>query len=79
MNTVSKIIANRGLSRLAADLGVSYQAVRKWERGGVPPDRVLALARVTGWRVTPHQIREDIYPHPEDGLPADLRGRDQAA
>jgi DNA-binding transcriptional regulator YdaS (Cro superfamily) len=40
---------------------------------GVSPEYVIPLAKSTGWRVTPHQLRPDIYPHPVDGLPEHLR------
>lgn len=37
----------------------------------VPPDYVIAVSQAVDWRVTPHSIRSDIYPHDSDGLPAD--------
>jgi hypothetical protein len=49
--------------------GVSGEAFRKWVRDGVPAERVLDAAEKTGWVVTPHQIRPDIYPNVQDGLP----------
>lgn len=45
----------------------------------VPADCVLAVAGATEWRVTPHQLRADIYPHPFDGLPSHLRTEQAAA
>lgn len=47
------------------------QAIAKWEK--VPAERVLGVAEANEWRVTPHQLRPDLYPHPDDGLPAHLR------
>jgi DNA-binding transcriptional regulator YdaS (Cro superfamily) len=47
------------------------QAVQQWRQ--VPSDRVLAVARAVEFRITPHQLRPDLYPHPEDGLPNELR------
>ncbi|MHB3528257.1 transcriptional regulator, partial [Klebsiella pneumoniae] len=35
----------------------------------VPANRVIPLCRVLNWSVTPHEMREDIYPNPTDGLP----------
>jgi DNA-binding transcriptional regulator YdaS (Cro superfamily) len=50
--------------------GLTVQAVYKWERSGkVPADHVIAIARATDWQITPHDLRPDIYPHPEDGMP----------
>lgn len=34
-----------------------------------PPDYVIAISMATDWRVTPHDLRADIYPHPQDGMP----------
>jgi len=38
-------------------------------KNGVPPERVLPICAETGWRVTPHEVRPDIYPNPTDALP----------
>lgn len=36
----------------------------------VPPaEYVIAIARGLKWAITPHQLRGDIYPHPQDGMP----------
>lgn len=50
MNTyLVEQIAAYGNNRLAADLGVSPQAVSMWaKRGAIPPRRVCAVARVLG-------------------------------
>ena len=53
------------------DPPVSPQAVGKWGENGIPPERVMALARATGFKVTPHRMRPDIYPIPSDGIPAE--------
>ena len=34
---------------------------------------VLAVSAAVDWQVSPHELRPDLYPHPEDGLPAHLR------
>jgi DNA-binding transcriptional regulator YdaS (Cro superfamily) len=65
-----------GQTILAKALSVTPQAVSQWTRGSpVPVSRVIEIARVSGWRVTPHAIRPDVYPHPDDGLPDDFRGQ----
>ena len=46
--------------------------VSKWRAEGVPAERVLELAGFTGFRVTPHELRPDLYPNPTDGLPPDF-------
>ncbi len=58
-------------SALAEKLSISVQAIAKWKV--VPAERVLGVAEAAEWRVTPHQLRPDLYPHPDDGLPAHLR------
>lgn len=59
---------------LANALGESRQAINNWRvRDRVPPHKVLAVCRLLDFRVTPHQLAPDFYPHPDDGLPAALR------
>lgn len=72
-NPLSKAIRIVGLKPLASAIGVSYQAVQKYEEAGVSAERVLAISTATNWQVTPHQLRPDIYPNPQDGLPDDMR------
>lgn len=71
MNAMTEAIALIGLKKLAESLGVSHQAVRKFESSRVPAERVIHVARLTGWQVTPHQLRPDLYPLPGDALLAD--------
>lgn len=52
---------------------ISPQGVSKWSEAGVPSERVLALCRATNFDVTPHELRPDLYPHPDDGLPDERR------
>jgi DNA-binding transcriptional regulator YdaS (Cro superfamily) len=59
-----------GLSSLAALLGTTVQVVSNWRsRGVVPVERVIDVARCTGFQVTPHDLRPDIYPNATDGVP----------
>lgn len=48
-------------------------AVAKWIAQGLPPEHVIWLAEQTGWKITPHRLKPDLYPHPEDGLPDSMR------
>ncbi len=49
---------------------VSQSAVTQWIQGvPIKPERVLEAAAATEWKVTPHDWRPDIYPHPDDGMP----------
>lgn len=40
---------------------------------GTPAERVIPVACATNWQITPHELRPDIYPHPQDGLPEHIR------
>jgi DNA-binding transcriptional regulator YdaS (Cro superfamily) len=40
---------------------------------GIPAIHVIKACQCVNWQVTPHELRPDIYPHPEDGLPNDMR------
>ena len=66
-----------GTLAVASNIGVSAPTVSQWITGvrPVPEKRVIDISRATDWRVTPHELRPDIYPHPDDGLPEHLRGR----
>ncbi len=57
---------------LAEKVGCKQSAIAMWlARESVPSDMVLKVAEASGWQVTPHELRPDIYPNPTDGLPAD--------
>lgn len=58
---------------IARVCGVSPQAVSQWRVA--PADHVIKIAGATGFEITPHQLRPDLYPHRDDGLPDELRGR----
>lgn len=64
-----KDIANKvgGVVALSNALGLSRGAVSQWSV--VPVDRVIAVCELSGWDLTPHDLRPDIYPNPTDALP----------
>lgn len=62
-----------GATQVAKRLGVSVPRVSMWTRRGIPDDRVIAWCRAVEWRRTPHQVAPHLYPHPLDGLPAQMR------
>lgn len=51
---------------------VSQPHVWKWlrrEDNQVPPaEYVLPICEAVEFRITPHELRPDLYPHPDDGL-----------
>jgi DNA-binding transcriptional regulator YdaS (Cro superfamily) len=80
-------LARHPLSRraFAKKLGVSAEAVRKWEllldrAEPIPADRVLPIVlpivRALEYSVRPHDLRPDLYPDPE-WLPPGALVRDQ--
>jgi DNA-binding transcriptional regulator YdaS (Cro superfamily) len=60
-----------GVVSLSSRLGLSRGAVSNWKR--VPAEHVIQVSGLTEWKITPHQLRPDLYPHPMDGLPEHLR------
>ncbi len=58
-----------GVVALSKALGLSRGAASQWKL--VPAEHVLPLCELAGWKVTPHQVRADLYPNPTDGLPLD--------
>ncbi|HSD36105.1 MAG TPA: YdaS family helix-turn-helix protein [Rhodocyclaceae bacterium] len=59
-----------GPAAVSALFNIRPQAVSQWVI--CPPDRVIALCGAGGWRVTPHQLRSDLYPNATDALPPEL-------
>lgn len=55
---------------------VQQAHISKWllrSRAEVPPaEYVVPIAEIVGWRVTPHELRPDLYPNPHDALPPGL-------
>ena len=62
-----------GIVALSLRLGLSRGAASQWDK--VPADYVLRVSEMTGYAKTPHQIRPDLYPYPDDGLPESQRER----
>ncbi|WP_410960980.1 transcriptional regulator, partial [Salmonella sp. SAL4430] len=50
-------------------LGTTPQSVSLWLNSEAPAHRVIPICEALNWKVTPHQMRKDIYPNPTDGLP----------
>lgn len=74
-NAIQKAVRLAGGQTALADLigrPVRQGHVWKWLRNGyVPAEQVLAVVRALDGRMTPHEIRPDIYPDP-DWMPKDL-------
>jgi len=61
------------IRRINPDCNVQQGHVWKWLNAlkgeTPPPEYVIPIAIATSWRETPHELRADIYPHPQDGMP----------
>ncbi|ECC1693754.1 Cro/Cl family transcriptional regulator [Salmonella enterica subsp. salamae] len=63
---ISKISSQ---AALASRLGCKQQTVSLWMKNSVPANNVLDLCAALEWQITPHEVRPDLYPNPNDGLP----------
>jgi len=59
MNLVSQAIGEIGLTKLAHQLGITHQALRKWEKTRVPAERLVEFERITG--IPREAIRPEIF------------------
>jgi len=77
MDALDKVIEVAGSQqKLALLIGGVQTRVSEWRRRGqVPADAVLPVCEAVNFAVTPHELRPDIYPHPDDGLPEALRNQ----
>lgn len=48
-------------ANLPEDQRISPQAVSKWTKSGVPPERVLAVEAACNQAVTRYELRPDIF------------------
>lgn len=62
-----------GVVAMSLALGKSRAAVSQWDQ--VPDSEVLNVSRITGHKITPHELRPDLYPNPADALPANIAER----
>ena len=76
MDSLKKAIevcgTNKSLAEKMGEKNVNF--ISMWlQRENLPADRVIDVAQATDWQVTPHELRPDLYPHPDDGLPIEHR------
>jgi DNA-binding transcriptional regulator YdaS (Cro superfamily) len=67
-----------GQKALADAMGHPIKQGHVWSwlnvtKDGTPPEHVINVSRIVEYKVPPHELRPDLYPHPDDGLPANLR------
>lgn len=62
-----------GQSQMASRLGGSAKPAHVWNwlnrDNQLPGEHVISVSRAVDWQVTPHELRPDLYPHEQDGLP----------
>lgn len=71
-NITDKAVRSVGsISEVSRLFGLnSVQSVANWiSKNKVPSERVIQLCKMGRWSVTPHQLRPDIYPSANDGMP----------
>ena len=55
------ISALGGYAKTARFFGLTRSAIHQWGKRGVPANRVLALCRLADYKVTPVQLRPDVF------------------
>jgi hypothetical protein len=50
-----------------------YQTAQQWDKNCIPAQYVLPLCEASGWEITPHMLRPDLYPNADDALPMSMR------
>lgn len=62
-------------TRMTEYVGREYSLYRvsNWRNRGIPDLEIIPFCRAIEWKVTPHELRPDLYPHPDDGLPQEMR------
>lgn len=61
---------------LSGKSGIPQPTISAWVNRfnfKVGAEFVITVASATDWQITPHQLRPDLYPHPNDGLPEHMR------
>ena len=66
-----------GQTALARLVGTRQSSVFNWLNRGqeMPADQVLTVAWALDFEITPHEMRPDLYPYPDDALPKIERAR----
>jgi hypothetical protein len=75
MHGGSKTALANHLKAICPGTKISQAHINNWltRDGKVPPEWIIPCCISVDFKVIPHQISPDIYPHPDDGLPENLR------
>lgn len=63
------------LKSIVPDSKIQQAHIRNWlhRDGGVPAKWIIPCCKAVNWKVSPHKLCPELYPHPDDGLPVHLR------
>ena len=53
-----------GITRVAEHFGITRSAVQQWKTHGIPANRVRTLVELGGHKMSPSDIRPDIFGAP---------------
>ncbi len=70
---MKEIIEKYGASKIASTIGESVQTITNWTARGIPLGKVVLFCKAVNYEITPHELYPENYPHPQDGLPEDMR------
>lgn len=70
---ISEIVKKHGAANIASKINESVQTICNWITRGVPVDKTVAFCKAVNFDITPHKMHPEQYPHPDDGLPPDMR------
>ncbi|WP_297207395.1 YdaS family helix-turn-helix protein [uncultured Pluralibacter sp.] len=66
-----KMLAICSQAELGRRLNRRAQTVNGWFKNKVPGELVVRVSKAVDWKVTPHELRPDLYPNSTDGLPVE--------
>lgn len=77
LTLLQQVIRDCGnMNTVATYCGVTLEGVRYWRKNNkIPAEHVVKVCELAQWAWHPHQLRPDVFSHPEDGLPEPLRRR----
>jgi hypothetical protein len=77
LNKLHELMDEYSVSRnaLSKKLKVTQPIIGRWlkQGHGINPKHIIPLCSLFHFKITPHEINENIYPNPDDGLPADFK------
>lgn len=69
ISTQKKLLNICSQAELGRRMKRRAQTVNGWFKNKIPGELVIKVSKAVDWKVTPHELRPDLYPNPADGLP----------